>query len=362
MNRRQALGYGAAALTGLGATDLLSGVVRATAQGQGALRVPAFGTRPEVLDQYVFQQELLAGRLPARGPNGLPPPPDEFVAVHSLSPNQFYPFQLVRTEAGPRLVDSLYATPTLETTEDKPDVALSVRLEAFHLGEAEDVDDDTRATLRLTIGEDTSDSGELLNWLVATGMTLYDNTRRDRAQSSDLQGNIGAAFAAQPIEIPGGIGRIKFEVMKHDDPPWWRRLFGAVAPSLITAFGFPAIVSSAASFLDDALNRFDDAELLFGSAPLKLAFSKAAHAEYTEGLPVTLGALSPGIWVLARGTDVKTLLDTPAYYHATLAKLVPASVDPRAAQRPHENPFQDMTYGVLNARMQARKIERTPFA
>ena len=268
VNRRHLLGYGATTLTGLASTGL-TGLTSPLLPVQQVVTAPPFGRLSEVLDpERINSLRLHGGKLRRSGKVGREPAN----ARSSGYQDQFFPFQLKVVDGSPRLVDPFQQIPNLETTQDKPDVAIRVGLDAFHLGEREDVRDNTRATLRLTIGEHGDNLPELLNWVIAAGMNLYSQGRNKPAVATELKGYIGAAFDKTPIKIPGGIGSIKFEVVKHKNPSWWKKIFGALTgikgQALLQAFGLPAVTSSIIGLVDQAFDRFSGGyQTLFASSP-----------------------------------------------------------------------------------------------
>src|SRR5262249_9470869 len=147
-------------------------------------------------------------------------------------------------------------------------------------------------------------------WSIAAGLSLYNQANNAKPESKDYKADLQRAFGNRPIEIPGGLGRLSFEVIKHKEPPWWKRIFqfaqSETGQSLVSLLGFPAITRQAIAVIDQLLDRLVDAqpEPLFKSLPMRLALSKYARNEFTGGNPkVRIGALSRGFCVMARGKD-----------------------------------------------------------
>jgi hypothetical protein len=146
-----------------------------------------------------------------------------------------------------------------------------------------------------------------------------------------------------------------FQVIKHKEPAWWRRVFefagGDAAKSIISMLGFPALTNDAIRMINQLLDRFDDSapEVLFQSRPLRFALTQRAKDEITGGSErVPMGALNKGYCLLARGRDFATVVDHDAYYYPTYEKLLPASVSPEQAfAGKYNDPFAGMTYAVF---------------
>lgn len=289
------------------------------------------------------------------------------IATAELS-NQFIAFQLTEKNGKSILLESSAVEPEIETPDATPDVVMDARLEAFHLGDNEPVAKDARATLRLTINKaDDSPRArnfETLYWAVTAGLKLHDDVRNKRAESQDLNADFRKALGNKYIEIPGALGEIKFEVIRHREPSWWKKVFtfadSPTGKALTAALGFPAVTQQVVRFVDEAANRLENTnpEVLFASRPLKFAFSKQARKSYVGSGPVNIGALNPGRWVLARGRDFKTLANAQAWFWGTYGRLVPGSVTgPDVVGGSYPDPFKNITYAVVTVQAKAHKLD-----
>jgi hypothetical protein len=70
--------------------------------------------------------------------------------------DQFLVFQLSNSLDGPTILDSTEVQPSIEGSTESPDVLVSVEMLSFHVAQSEEIDKDTRATLRMDIGKDES--------------------------------------------------------------------------------------------------------------------------------------------------------------------------------------------------------------
>jgi hypothetical protein len=284
--------------------------------------------------------------------------------------NQFWIFQLNPKATGPAVLESSKVDPKIDGSPDEPDVLVGLEMLSLHLGAGEDIEPDTRATLRLNFGKDESSTDRKFDtafWSIAAGLDLYNSATKKRANNKDFRSDLQKAFGNRPIEIPGGLGRLSFEIVKHKDPRWWQRVFGFLqgqaGTSLISVLGFPAVATAAIDVLDELLSRLaeSDPQPLFRSQPMRLALSKYARDEFTAGGErVTIGALSRGLCIMSRGRDRDVLNDADVGFDATYGKLVPRNVgeaDLLAGR--FDDPLEDVTYAVFRVGTKSTKLDPT---
>jgi hypothetical protein len=198
-------------------------------------------------------------------------------------------------------------------------------------------------------------------------LNLYDNIKNKRSEAKDLKTDFNQAFSGRPVEIPGSLGRLSFEVVKHREPKWWQKIFtflqSGSGKALISAVGFPAITGQAIGFLDELLNRLDrsDPQVLFKSRPMTLALTARAREAFTAGLPnINVGVMNPGFCLLARGRDYKKLLDNQPVYMGSVGLLKPKDMELQEfLQSPANNPFNKITYAVLKVSTGETKLNPT---
>jgi hypothetical protein len=280
--------------------------------------------------------------------------------------DQFIVYQISKQVEGPALLDPTAVQPGLAGSSDQPDVLARLNLASFHIGQGEDIAPDTRATMRITFGADPSSSSRMLDtafWAVAAGLKLYQNGAV--AQDKQLATDLNRAFANRPVEIAGGLGLLSFEVVRHEEPKWWQRLFsfaqGPGGQALTSVLGFPAITQPALAMVDELLGRLaeDTHEVLFQSAPMRLALTQQAHDDFTGGNPrIKLGALTDGHCVLARGRDRDALIAADPVFHPTHGILAPASANPaRIQELTTDNPLHGLTYAVFRVKMKSTALD-----
>ncbi len=280
--------------------------------------------------------------------------------------DQFVLFQF-SGEEGAALLEPSSVKPRIKGSEQAPDVLAKLQLAAFHIGENEEIDKNTRATIRLDFGKDDKSNSRLdtLFWSIAAGLNLYNSAKTKKAEPKDLNADLSAAFSRRPIEIPGGLGRFSFEVVKHEEPKWWQRVFSFLQSGtgqlLTSTLGFPAITSQAISFINELVGRLqsDKPSVLFRSRPLVLALSEMARDDFTGGATgVSVGALNPGFCLLARGRDYQGLITHDPVFMASYGVIKPKTVTlPDFLAGRYENPFKDMTYAVLKVGCRETKID-----
>lgn len=284
--------------------------------------------------------------------------------------NQFMVFQLSRDLEGPALLEASDVEPDLEGDHAAPDIRCSLNLMSLHVARSVAVDSNDRATMRITFGKDPESSSRIFDtvfWSAAVGLKLFDQIKNKKPEPRELKTDLHAAFNHRPIEIPGGLGLLQFEVVRHEEPQWWQRIFrfarSGTGEALTAALGFPAITHQAIGVLDELLNRLIDTkpQVLFGSRPLRLALTKFARDEFTAGNPrVRAGCMNRGWSVLARGEHYGTLVKQGAVYYPHLDRLVPGDVsEAEVISGSYEDPFTDITYAVFRIGMSATKLDPT---
>ena len=284
--------------------------------------------------------------------------------------NQFIAFQLSNKIDGPAILESSEVTSSIKGTSDEPDVLVSLEMQSFHIGNDVEVNRNTRATMRINIGKDESSTDRYFDtafWSIAAGLDLYNQAKQKAADPKDLKADFKQAFGNRPIEIPGGLAKMTFEVVKHREPKWWQRIFkflqSDTGKNLTSTLGFPAITSNAINLLDELLNKLDKStpDVLFKSRPLRLALSEKAKLDYTGGSErIKIGSLSPGFCVLARGKDFNTFINSDAYYYPTYGKLVPSNVNNADLVRGnYDDPFKNVTYSIFRIGMKSHKLDPT---
>jgi hypothetical protein len=284
--------------------------------------------------------------------------------------DQFMVFQLSNSLDGPTILDSTEVQPNIDGNADNPDVLAAIEMLSFHVGENEGIDKNTRATLRMDIGKDESSTDKRFDtvfWSIAAGLQLYNNAKNGKTESKDLKSDFSQALSKRPIEIPGALGRVTFNVIKHEEPPWWKQIFkfleSDTAKGLVSAFGLPAVTLQVINVIDQLLNRISDSspKILFAGRPMRLAFSKRARTDFTGDNPrVSMGCLNRGFCVFTRGRDFNTVAQSNAIFYPTIGKLVPATVNPGDIAAGHyDDPLQNVTYAVFKVGTKATKLDPT---
>lgn len=277
--------------------------------------------------------------------------------------NNFFAFQIVKPGSESTIKEATAIEPEIETSDANPDVVLDVSLEAFHLGypDSQLKDNDT-ATLRLTLCNDPISSREgkmeTLFWTITSALRLYKEVKGQKilVPSQDLHVDYRKTLGNQRIKIPGAVGSLKIEMIKHKAPAWWKRILSFLKVSsgeaVTAAIGLPGVTREVVNFVDDATSRFDGgSEVLLSSRPLKFAFSKQAKDYYTNR-GVEICGLNSGFWVIARGKDLYELVDKQAHFHATYNTLIPG----RRGNNSASDPFRDITYAILNVEMKPTRL------
>lgn len=276
--------------------------------------------------------------------------------------NQFLVFQLNNTDSGGTILETSLVEPSLDGSDAAPDVQMTIEMIAFHIGEDEGIPDNTRATMRLVIGKDENSRDKYFDaafWTIAAGLQLFNDAKGKPAESKELKADFTKAFGKRPIEIPGGLARMTFEVVKHKEPQWWQRVFGFIQSdtgrALTSVIGFPAIGHTAIGMIDEVLNKLDadTTGVLFKSRALTLALSKQAKDDFSGGNSrVKVGCINPGFCVIARGRDYPVISNADAFFYSAYGKLVPSSVSEQdLVTGNYQDPFKNCTYGIFKIGM-----------
>ena len=292
-------------------------------------------------------------------------------AVDPKVADQFFVFQFSTQLKGPSLLDSVDTEPGIAGSDSEPDVLVALEMLSFHIGESEDVEKDTRATMRINFGKDESSTDRRFDtvfWSIAAGLSLYDLAKKGKADPKEFKSDFHKkAFGNRPIEIPGGLGCLSFEVIKHKDPTWWQRTFGflqsGTGKRLISVLGFPAITNEAIDVVDELLERLTDSEPepLFKSRPLKLALSKFTRDSFTGGNPRSQDrGAATGILHTGRGRDFAALRASDPVYYPTIDRLAPQKVsmsDVLAGN--YDDPLKNVTFAVFRIGTRSTKLDPT---
>ena len=97
---------------------------------------------------------------------------------------QFVIFQLNPKANEPAVLEASKVEPKIDGSRDEPDVLVALDLLSLQLGSGEEIDDGTKATLRLNFGKDESSTDkhfETAFWSVAAGLNLYNTATKRRA-------------------------------------------------------------------------------------------------------------------------------------------------------------------------------------
>jgi hypothetical protein len=292
------------------------------------------------LDDRIFYSEVDDGSMSLLGDD---PKTDE------LPQEQFRLFNLLPSG---ELADPHETDPNVAGNDAFPDVRLSVQLVGFNPGARAGTE--TRATVRLDIGQSASASNRSpLYWSIAAGLDLVDLAVSGK--SGDRFGSsFDSAFVQRPIDVPGGLADLRFEVVCHAEPAWWKQIFGlagsGTGASLMTACGFPGVSRDAVKIIDKAFDELSGAHrVLFKSKRMTFALSARARDEFALGMAgVQIGCINRGFCVLAPQQWYQKLKELKPRYLGTYGVLIPASLslDDFLAV-PNANPLSAIPYAVL---------------
>ena len=285
-------------------------------------------------------------------------PQFENAGFESAVDNQFVLLQLSGGEE--RVNQTTAVIPKLQGAQDKPDINMMLDFEGFKIAGNENIDRNTKATLQLQIGQEQKIGAlEKLFYSINGGLDLFNTLKNKKAEAKDFKKSTDQALGNKPISLPGGVGQISLKVVKHEEPKWWQKVFSFAktdtAKDLFSLVGFPGITASALSCVGNMLDNLleEEPEILFQSQPVKLAFTQAAKDDLNGDLDINrVSCLNPGFWVMARKSDFKKIIELKPIYFSGFGLLAPdgmSEID--ALQDGANNPFSQMTYAIIRARM-----------
>lgn len=287
-------------------------------------------------------------------------------ALQEKLANQFIPFQ-IDGSGDQNAVRHLHEMePAFAGSDDKPDVLMRVEMVDFHLAENKKLKEGDRATMNITIRQQNpvDDHLQPLYWIATTGLDLY-KMFTDKSQDNEQgKADLHEAFGRRPIEIPKGTAVLKFDVKKHPKTQWWEYLFAGVrsqaGQALVKILGLPGIALDAVKAVEDLVGRLVDhqAETLFASNELPLVLTQSAKDRLLDGNKHNkVGALRPGLFLLARGEDYKLIKEQAPFYHYTYKRLFPAGTDDMDILDPdYIDPFKNVTYAIFRVAMVDTKL------
>ena len=178
-----------------------------------------FQSKPVFFDSSSLTKGAVAEELSFQTEQGVVPHNFSTAAGPSQNDKQFYLYQLGGDKTP--LIDPHNTEPTLDGSDKEPDTLVSVELESFNFSRSLNVDSDTQATLRLDIGKDDQARSnlDLLLWSVSSAIDLAQQFKKGKtAKPADLNFKSASVFKSGPAQIPGSLGKITIEVVKHDKP------------------------------------------------------------------------------------------------------------------------------------------------
>lgn len=280
---------------------------------------------------------------------------------------QFILLQL--SEGEQRVLNTTQVDPKLTGDTDKPDVNMKLDFEGFKIGSNEDIDQETKATLQLQIGQEQGMAAlDKLFYCINGGLDLFNEVKGKKSESKDFKKSTAEALGKKQISLPAGAGEITLKVVKHEEPSWWQKIFSFAksdtAQDLFSLIGFPGITKTAVNCISGMLDKLfdEEPEILFQSMPVKLAFTKAAKDELSGGISTNfVSCLNEGIWIMARKSDYDMIINSRPNYFSGYGILAPDGMNEIDALQDSENPFSEITYAIIRARMKEVDLKQGMF-
>ena len=106
--------------------------------------------------------------------------------LESTDSNQFVLLQLA--DGDQRVLSTSQVTPQLQGSEEKPDVNMLLDFEGFKVGSNEEIEEDTKATLQLQVGQQKNIDGlDKLFYCINGGLDLFNEIKGQKSESKDFR-------------------------------------------------------------------------------------------------------------------------------------------------------------------------------
>ncbi len=274
--------------------------------------------------------------------------------------NQFVVFSVPEDKTKGGILDLGDAIPSKKGSNELPDALVRLEMLGFNIGTEENIKPNTTATMRLVVGQQDALDNQLepLFWVIQAGLNLFNKEEGRPAGFKELSTDLDKAFNKRYIEIPNGVGYLTFDVVKHETPKWWQKVFkflgSGVGQNLISVIGLPAITNTALNAVRGLFNEIkeNNAKPLFKSRGLKLALTQFGKDKITGGSStLRVGTLNEGIFIMIRGRDYEFFKKIPAKYDMTHNMLVPHTYTPDDYFKTGKpNPFDNKTFALFRIR------------
>ncbi|HZY35461.1 MAG TPA: hypothetical protein VFE53_02365 [Mucilaginibacter sp.] len=253
--------------------------------------------------------------------------------------------------------------------DTKPDINLSLDFEAFRLSANDRPEDGDRATLQLSMGQEKRLSAyDKLVYCINGGLDLLNQfeNHKEKTRAEEFRQSADTAMGNKPIALPGGQGKLSFNVVKHIEPAWWQKIFqfagSSAGKQLLSLVGFGGITEAAFSQVGkmlEVLFEKQKTETLFSSDPIRIAFTQSARDDIAGGGSYSkVSCLNPGIWILARSQEYHEILDQKPIYFPGYGLLAPEGMEENEIVNNKSNPFSAYTYAVIRARIKETSFKQ----
>lgn len=281
--------------------------------------------------------------------------------------NHFFPLQFSGDDEADPFQDLHDVAPVIAGDDRQPDIKASVELVAAHVAPDDIGGDVDGLTFRLDVGQNEMgrNGAEPLYWTVAAGASsLLQALTGTRGKGGAPPFRIAQSLHGRPIELPQGLGTMRFEIGAHPQVPRWRSLFrlasDPAAERLAGALGFPGIALEGVKLIDEFLaNLLPEGKPLIQSQRLSIAFSARGREHFCMGVPgVSVGVVNPGYVLLMRARDLPIVRDDPPVFRGGEGRLVSraAIAAGKSRFRWDDNPYNNVSYAVLRVRARSTNL------
>lgn len=283
------------------------------------------------------------------------------------SAQDFFVFQITDKTDGEAAVMLSDLEPAFTGEDGKPDVLMEVNLVHFNFPATDEMNMNrkTRATMRLNIEQKVpvNDKSKPLVWIATAGIKIHDLIKEGRNNLKDEKlTDFNKSFGNRAIEIPKGKVKLSFDVLCHKEPKWYEKVFSfASSPTggmITAALGLPGVTTGVIGIIDKLFKDLKDekSQILFASPKLDLVLNQAAKTsdEY-EDEPV----MTPGYFVICRGSDLGFFKKNPARYNGAIKNLLPIDVKVEDfLTEGYTSPFADKTFAIFKVGMQEINLKQ----
>lgn len=288
----------------------------------------------------------------------------ESVSLHTPHSTQSMLFNIeADANNDPVLTDPHDSAPSIAGSANQPDVKAKVELIAFNSGTGDT--NSNRATLRFDFGQDDGANSSLrpVLYSIAAGLDLAELIQNKQQAAKSYRSDFAQAFSDRPIEVGGGLARLRLQVVRHRPPNLFEEIFSFIktpaGKALVSAVGFPAIAVNALQVIDDVVNQIvgSKPDVLMQSPFSRFALSKKAKTDFEGGAPgVTIASLRNGFSIITPASNLALFQQLKPRYLTDTGLLPKGKTATDFLTPGYQDPFAGVAYAVIKTTLQETAI------